>query len=102
MDRDQATTLGLTLTAVGTSAAMMDRVLPPMHEIRNATPTAAGVAQIRGECLRAGAVALTIGAGISALTHSFLPVAGVGATIAWLWWEYQRAAAAPGSAGILP
>jgi hypothetical protein len=97
MDKDTATTLGLTLTAVGTSAAMMDRVLPPMHEIRAQSPSPAATAQIRGECLRAGAVALTIGAGISALTRSLLPLGGVAATIGWLWWEYQRAAAAPGT-----
>jgi hypothetical protein len=89
---DRATTLGLTLTAVGTSAAMMDRVLPPMHEVRREQPTPASVAAVRGECVRAAGVVLAIGAGVSILARSVMPLVGVAGTVGWLWWEYDRAA----------
>jgi hypothetical protein len=93
VDRDRATALGLTLTAIGTTAAMVDRVLPPMHEVRNDRPSPETTAQIRSEFLRTSAVVVAIGAGVSTLTRSLVPIGGVLATCGWLWWEYERAAA---------
>lgn len=94
MATDRATVLGLTLTSVGTTAAMIDRVLPPMHEVRSSPPSPANTAQLRGEFARSAAVVLAIGAGVAALARSALPLIGVAATAGWLWWEYERAAAA--------
>lgn len=94
MDRSAAAALGLTLTAVGTSAAMIDRVLPPMHEVRSAPPSAEKTAEIRGEFARTAAVVLAIGGGVSLLAKSVFPLVGVAGTAAWLWLEYNRAAAA--------
>jgi hypothetical protein len=100
VDKDRATALGLTLTAIGTTAAMVDRVLPPMHEVRNERPSPETTAQIRSEFARTAAVVVTIGAGVSSLTRSLVPLAGVLATAGWLWWEYERAAANdPGAKG---
>lgn len=99
---DRSTTIALTLTAVGTTAAMVDRVLPPMHEVRKAQPSPEATAQIRSEWLRTSVVVGTIGAGVSALTRSLMPLAAVAATSLWLWWEYERAAGYdPGPAGGL-
>ena len=95
---DRAAVIGLTLTAVGTTAAMVDRVLPPMHEVRANPPSSETTAQLRSEWRRTAAVVLAIGAGVSALTRSPVPLAGVAATAAWLFWEYERAAASPGTA----
>lgn len=92
MDRDRATALGLTLTAIGTTAAMVDRVLPPMHEVRNDQPSPESTARIRSEFLRTAGVVLAIGGGVSMLTRSLVPLLGVAGTSAWLWWEYERAA----------
>lgn len=98
---DRSTTLALTLTAVGTTAAMVDRVLPPMHEVRNQQPSPETTAQIRAEWLRTSVVVGTLAAGVSALTRSLMPLAAVAATSAWLWWEYERAAGHnPGPAGL--
>lgn len=92
MDRSNAAALGLTLTAVGTTAAMIDRVLPPMHEVRQAPPSAEAVAELRGEFGRTAAVVLAIGGGVSLLAKSVMPLVGVAGTAAWLWLEYDRAA----------
>lgn len=89
---DRSTTLALTLTAVGTTAAMVDRVLPPMHELRKSPPDPETTAHIRAEWLRTSVVVGTLAAGVSALTRSLMPLAAVAATSAWLWWEYERAA----------
>lgn len=91
---DRATTVGLTLTAVGTTAAMIDRVLPPMHQVRSQPASVAATAQLRSEFLRTSAVVLAIGAGVATLARSVLPLAAVAATSTWLWFEYERAARA--------
>lgn len=89
---DKATVVGLTLTAVGTTAAMIDRVLPPMHEVRSSAPSPDTISQVHGEFLRTAAVVVAIGAGVATLARSALPLIGVCGTAAWLWWEYDRAA----------
>jgi hypothetical protein len=89
---DRATVVGLTLTSVGTAAAMIDRVLPPMHEVRSSPASAAATTQLRGEFLRTAAVVLAIGAGVATLAKSALPLVGVASVSGWLWWEYERAA----------
>lgn len=93
MDRSAAAVLGLTLTAVGTTAAMIDRVLPPMHEVRQAPPSPDATAELRAEYGRTAAVVLAVGGGVSLLARSVMPLVGVAGTAAWLWWEYERAAA---------
>ncbi len=90
---DRATVVGLTLTAVGTTAGMIDRVLPPVHQVRSAPPSRESTSSIRGEFQRTALVVLAIGAGVASLARSPLPLVAVAATAGWLWWEYERAAA---------
>ncbi len=84
------------LTLFGVAAGMLDRVLPPPHEVRKKNCEAADVHDLRKRIGRTSAILLGLGGGVSLVLRSPYPVLGVLAACVWLTGEYESAAMAPG------
>ncbi len=84
------------LTLFGVAAGMLDRVLPPVHEVRKKNCEAADVQDIRRRVGRTSAILCGLGAGVSLVLKSPYPILGVTAACLWLTGEYEAAAKAPG------
>lgn len=94
-DAAKAAQLGLTVTAAGFAAAMFDRVLPKVSDVRDQPPSVQQTARIRSQTTRTAVLVGLVGVGASLAVRSVWPAAGVAGVAAWMCWEYAAAAAAP-------